>query len=240
MKLDILVFAAHPDDAEMSCGGTIMKAIQEGKKVGIIDLTRGELGTRGTKDTRAEESAEATRILGIHIRENLELDDCFFDLEKETQLKVISKIRKYRPQVVLANAIEDRHPDHGRGAKLIQESFFKSGLPKIETKDEQGNLQEAYRPDSLFHYIQDRYIKPDFVIDISEFVERKMESIKAFKTQFYNPDSSEPITYISKPDFLESLIGRNREYGKLLKTGTYAEGFTVNKIIEVQGITEIF
>lgn len=240
MKLDILVFAAHPDDAEMSCGGTLMKAISEGKKVGIVDLTRGERGTRGTKETRAEESAAATKILGIHVRENLELDDCFFEVDKETQLKIISKIRKYRPQVVIANAIEDRHPDHGRGAKLVQESFFKAGLPKIETFDEQGNLQEAYRPDSLFHYIQDRYIKPDFVIDITEFIDRKLESVKAFKTQFFDADSEEPITYISKPDFLESLIGRNREYGKLLKNGTYAEGFTVNKIIEIKDITEVF
>jgi len=240
MKLDILVFAAHPDDAEMSCGGTLMKAISEGKKVGIVDLTRGERGTRGTKETRAEESAAATKILGIHVRENLELDDCFFEVDKETQLKIISKIRKYRPQVVIANAIEDRHPDHGRGAKLVQESFFKAGLPKVETFDEQGKLQEAYRPDSLFHYIQDRYIKPDFVIDISEFVDRKLDSVKAFKTQFFDENSEEPITYISKPDFLESLIGRNREYGKLLKNGTYAEGFTVNKIIEIKDITEVF
>ena len=240
MKLDILVFAAHPDDAEMSCGGTIMKAIAEGKKVGIVDFTRGEMGTRGTIETRAEESAVASKILGIHTRENLGLDDCFFDLGKETQLIIISKIRKYRPQVVIANAIDDRHPDHGRGAKLVQESFFKAGLPKIKTFDEQGNLQEAYRPDSLFHYIQDKYIKPDFVIDISEFVDKKLEAVKAFKTQFYNPDLDEPITYISKPDFLESLIGRNREYGKLLKNGTYAEGFTSNKIVEVKGITEIF
>ncbi len=240
MKLDILVFAAHPDDAEMSCSGTILRAIKEGKKVGIIDLTRGEMGTRGTAETRASESAEATQILGIHARENLELDDCFFDLGKETQLKVISKIRKYRPQVVLANAIEDRHPDHGRGAKLVYEAFFKAGLPKIETFDEQGNLQEAYRPDSLFHYIQDKYIKPDFVIDITEFVEQKMEAIKAFKTQFYDPNSNEPITYISKPDFMDSLIGRNREFGKLLKSGTFAEGFTVNKIIEVKALTELF
>ena len=240
MKLDILVFAAHPDDAEMSCGGTILKAIAEGKKVGIVDFTRGEMGTRGTIETRAEESAAASKILGIHARENLGLDDCFFDLGIESQLKIISKIRKYRPQVVIANAMDDRHPDHGRGANLVQESFFKAGLPKIETFDEQGNLQEAYRPDSLFHYIQDKYIKPDFVIDISEFVDKKLEAVKAFKTQFYNPDLDEPITYISKPDFLESLIGRNREYGKLLKNGTYAEGFTSNKIIEVQGITEIF
>lgn len=240
MKLDILIFAAHPDDAEMSCSGTILRAIKEGKKVGIIDLTRGENGTRGTAETRASESAEATRILGIHTRENLELDDCFFDLGKENQLKVISKIRKYRPQVVLANAVEDRHPDHGRGAKLVYEAFFKAGLPKIETLDENGNLQEAYRPDSLFHYIQDRYIKPDFVIDITEYIEQKMEAIFAFKTQFYDPNSSEPITYISKPDFMDSLIGRNREYGKLLKNGTFAEGYTVNKVVEVKGITEIF
>lgn len=240
MKLDILVFAAHPDDAEMSCSGTIMRAIAEGKKVGIVDLTRGEMGTRGTAETRKAESEAATKILGIHTRENLELDDCFFQVDKETQLKVIAKIRKYRPSVVLANAITDRHPDHGRAAKLIQESFFKSGLPKIVTHDEQGNVQEAYRPDSLFHYIQDNHIKPDFVVDITDFVERKMESIKAFKTQFFDPNSTEPQTYISKPDFLESLIGRNREYGKLLKNGTFAEGYTVNKVIEVKDITEIF
>lgn len=240
MKLDILVFAAHPDDAEMSCAGTIMRAIAEGKKVGIIDLTRGELGTRGSALTRAQESAEATRILGIHVRENLELDDCFFEINKENQLSIINKIRKYKPQIVIANAIEDRHPDHGRGADLVREAFFKAGLPKIETFDETGKIQEAYRPDSLFHYIQDRYIMPDFVIDITPYVERKMEAIKAFKTQFYDPNSNEPLTYISKPDFLESLIGRNREYGKLLKDGVYAEGFTVNKIIEVQDICSIF
>ncbi len=239
-KLDILVFAAHPDDAEMSCAGTIMRAISEGKKVGIIDLTRGEMGTRGTAITRAEESATATQILGIHVRENLDLEDCFFDLSRESQLRIIQKIRKYKPQVVLANAIEDRHPDHGRAAKLVQEAFFKAGLPKIETHDENGISQEAYRPDSLFHYIQDRYIKPDFVIDITPFIDRKLESIKAFKTQFHNPDSNEPITYISKPDFLESLIGRNREYGKLLKNGVFAEGYTVNKIVEVQDITSVF
>jgi N-acetylglucosamine malate deacetylase 1 len=240
MKLDILVFAAHPDDAEMSCAGTIMRAIDEGKKVGIIDLTRGEMGTRGTAITRAEESAAATKILGIHARENLDLEDCFFDLSKESQLAIIRMIRKYKPQVVLANAIEDRHPDHGRAAKLVQEAFFKAGLPKIESFDEQGNKQEAYRPDSLFHYIQDRYIKPDFVIDISAYIDRKLEAIKAFKTQFHDPTSKEPLTYISKPDFLESLIGRNREYGKLLKNGTFGEGYTVNKILEVNSLTELF
>ncbi len=240
MKLDILVFAAHPDDAEMSCAGTIMRAIAEGKKVGIVDLTRGEMGTRGTAITRAEESAEATKILGIHTRENLEFDDCFFEINKENQLSIISKIRKYKPQVVLANAIEDRHPDHGRAAKLVQEAFFKSGLPKIETFDENGNPQQAYRPDSLFHYIQDRYIKPDFVIDITKYIDKKLEAIKAFKTQFYDPTSNEPLTYISKPDFLESLIGRNREYGKLLKDGVFAEAYTVNKIVEVQDICSIF
>lgn len=240
MKLDILVFAAHPDDAEMSCAGTIMKAIAKGKKVGIIDLTRGEMGTRGTAITRAAESEEASKILGIQVRENLELEDCFFELNKENQLKIISKIRTYQPQVVIANAIEDRHPDHGRAANLVREAFFKAGLPKIETYDSNGGKQNAFRPDSLFHYIQDRYIKPDFVIDITEFIDRKLESIKAYKTQFHDPNSNEPLTYISKPDFLESLIGRNREYGKLLKNGTFAEGFTVNKILEVESILDVF
>ncbi len=240
MKLDILVFAAHPDDAEMSCSGTIMRAIADGKKVGVVDLTRGEMGTRGTAITRAEESAAATKILGIHVRENLEMEDCFFEINKENQLSIINKIRKYQPKIVIANAIEDRHPDHGRGAKLVQEAFFKAGLPKIETYDENGNLQNAYRPDSLFHYIQDRNIKPDFVVDITPYIDRKLDAIKAFKTQFFDPNSKGPLTYISKPDFLESLVGRNREYGKLLKDGTFAEGFTVNKIIEVQDICSIF
>jgi bacillithiol biosynthesis deacetylase BshB1 len=239
MKLDLLVFAAHPDDAELACSGTIIKHVKMGKKVGIIDLTRGEMGTRGTAETRAEESKNATKILGIHVRENLALDDCFFDLSKESQLAIIRMIRKYKPDTVLANAIDDRHPDHGRGAKLVSEAFFKAGLRKIETFDD-GNLQEPWRPGAIYHYIQDRYIKPDFVIDITEEQEQKLDSIRAFKTQFFDPNSNEPQTYISSPDFLETIIARSREFGKLTKSGVFAEGFTVEKIIEVNKFEDIF
>lgn len=239
MKLDLLVFAAHPDDAELACSGTIIKHVKMGKKVGIIDLTRGEMGTRGTAETRAEESKNATKILGIHVRENLALDDCFFDLSKESQLAIIRMIRKYKPDTVLANAIDDRHPDHGRGAKLVSEAFFKAGLRKIETFDV-GNLQEPWRPGAIYHYIQDRYIKPDFVIDITEEQEQKLDSIRAFKTQFFDPNSNEPQTYISSPDFLETIIARSREFGKLTKSGVFAEGFTVEKIIEVNKFEDIF
>lgn len=239
MKLDLLVFAAHPDDAELACSGTIIKHVKMGKKVGVIDLTRGEMGTRGTAETRAEESKKATEILGIHARENLSLDDCFFDLSKESQLAIIRMIRKYKPLTVLANAIDDRHPDHGRGSKLVSEAFFKAGLRKIETF-ENGILQEPWRPASIYHYIQDRYIKPDFVIDITDEQEQKLESIRAFKTQFFDPNSDEPNTYISSPEFLETIIARSREFGKLTKSGVFAEGFTVEKIIEVNKFEDIF
>jgi bacillithiol biosynthesis deacetylase BshB1 len=238
MKLDILVFAAHPDDAELSCSGTIIKHIKLGKKVGIVDLTRGEMGTRGTAEIRDEESKAASKILGIHVRENLEMEDGFFELSKENQLKVIQMIRKYQPEVILANAIEDRHPDHGRAAKLIQEVHFKSGLTKVRTSYD-GIEQKAWRAKKVFHYIQDRLLKPDFVVDITEEMDQKMESVRAFKSQFYDPNSAEPSTYISSPDFYEAIISRCREMGKLSK-GTYAEGFTVIKTIEVDNLDSIF
>lgn len=239
MKLDLLVFAAHPDDAELACSGTIIKHVKMGKKVGVIDLTRGEMGTRGTAETRAAESKAATEILGIHVRENLALDDCFFDMSRDSQLAIIRMIRKYKPTTVLANAIDDRHPDHGRGAKLVSEAFFKAGLRKIETFED-GNLQEAWRPAAIYHYIQDRYIKPDFVIDITEEQNQKLDSIRAFKTQFFDPNSDEPNTYISSPEFLETIIARSREFGKLTKNGVFAEGFTVEKIAEVKNFDDIF
>lgn len=239
MKLDLLVFAAHPDDAELSCSGTIIKYVKMGKKVGIIDLTRGEMGTRGTAETRAAESKAATEILGIHIRENLSLDDCFFDLSKESQLEIIRMIRKYKPSKILANAIDDRHPDHGRAAKLVSEAFFKAGLRKIETV-ENGQVQEPWRAAAIYHYIQDRYIQPDFVIDITAEHEQKLDSIRAFKTQFFDPNSNEPNTYISSPQFFEIIIARSREFGKLTRNGIFAEGFTVEKIIEVKDFEDIF
>lgn len=234
MKLDILVFAAHPDDAELACSGTIMKHIALGKKVGIVDLTRGEMGTRGTAQTRLEESIASTKILGIHTRDNLEMDDCFFGNDRDNQLKIIRMIRRYRPSVVLANAINDRHPDHGRGAALVSEAFFKAGLPKIGTEDN-GLAQEAWRPQNIYHYIQDRYIKPDFVIDITDYMDRKMDSIKAFKTQFYDPDSAEPGTYISTPNFIYSIDARAREFGKL-GGGIFGEGFTTEKTPVVEDL----
>jgi N-acetylglucosamine malate deacetylase 1 len=237
MKLDILVFAAHPDDAELSCSGTIIKHIASGKKVGIVDLTKGEMGTRGTAETRKIESELATKILGIHVRENLGMRDCFFENDEKHQLEIIRMIRKYRPEIILANAVEDRHPDHGRASKLVSDSFFKSGLSKIETIDD-GQKQEAYRAKNIYHFIQDRYIKPDFIIDITDFMEQKMEAVRAFKTQFFDPDSSEPNTYISSPDFLESINARAREFGKLVG-GKFGEGFTTEKIVGVNSLFDL-
>ncbi|MHA8051990.1 bacillithiol biosynthesis deacetylase BshB1 [Aquirufa sp. OSTEICH-129A] len=234
MKLDILVMAAHPDDAELACSGTIVSQIQQGKKVGIVDFTRGELGTRGTPEIRLAESAAATAILGIHARENLGIRDGFFQNDEESQLKLIQVIRKYQPDIVLANALEDRHPDHGKGAQLAIDACFLSGLRKIETKDAQGNLQAAWRPKHLFHYIQDRYLNPDFVIDISAHWDVKEQSIRAFKSQFFDPNSTEPDSYISSPDFLEFIRARSMEMGH--KIGVkYGEGYQTQKTIGLKG-----
>lgn len=234
MKLDILVMAAHPDDAELACSGTIVSQIQQGKKVGIVDFTRGELGTRGTPEIRLAESAAATAILGIHARENLGIRDGFFQNDEESQLKLIQVIRKYQPDIVLANALEDRHPDHGKGAQLAIDACFLSGLRKIETKDTQGNLQAAWRPKHLFHYIQDRYLNPDFVIDISAHWDVKEQSIRAFKSQFFDPNSTEPDSYISSPDFLEFIRARSMEMGH--KIGVkYGEGYQTQKTIGLKG-----
>src|ERR1035437_2607310 len=232
MKLDILAFGAHPDDVELSCSGTILKNISLGKKVGIIDLTRGELGTRGTAAIRIKESADAAKILGVSFRENLKMEDGFFQNDKKHQLKVIQKIRQYRPDVVLANALEDRHPDHGRAAKLIADASFLSGLRKIETKLN-GKKQEAWRPKAVYHYIQYRKLNPDFVVDISSFMEKRMESIKAFSSQFYNPGSKEPATLISSSEFLKHIYSRAAEHGKLINV-QYAEGF--NMAEEYKGV----
>ena len=204
IKLDILAFGAHPDDVELSCSGTILKNISIGKKVGIIDLTRGELGTRGTVALRLKESDLAAKILGVSFRENLKMEDGFFRNDKRHQLAVIKKIRQYKPEVVLTNAIQDRHPDHGRGALLVADACFLAGLSKIESKHE-GKRQAAWRPKAVYHYIQYRKLKPDFVVDISSFMDDKMKSIKAFGSQFYNPNSKEPATLISNPDFLDYI-----------------------------------
>ncbi len=238
MKLDILVMAAHPDDAELGCGGTIIKHIIEGKKVGIVDFTRGELGTRGTPETRDREAADSARILGLAIRENLNLPDGFFQNDKEHQLSVIKAIRKYKPEIVLSNATYDRHPDHGRGSDLAFEACFLSGLTKIETASE-GRKQEAWRPKALYHFIQSQFIEPDFVIDISEVWDKKMEAIRAFKTQFYDPASQEPETYISNPGFLKLLEGRAIEMGHAIGV-RYGEGFVSRRWIGVKSLYNIF
>jgi bacillithiol biosynthesis deacetylase BshB1 len=226
MKLDILVMAAHPDDAELSCAGTILKHIAAGKKVGIVDFTRGELGTRGTPEIRLEESADATKILGLQARENLGIRDGFFRNDEETQLKLIEVIRKYQPDIVLANALEDRHPDHGKGAQLAIDACFLSGLRQIKTGD-----LPAWRPAQVYHYIQDRYLEPDFVVDISANWDQKEAAIRAFKSQFFDPNSAEPASYISSPDFLNFIQARAMEMGH--KIGVkYGEGFQSQKMLE--------
>ncbi len=237
MKLDVLVFAAHPDDAELACSGTILKYTNEGKKVGIVDLTQGELGTRGSAQLRAQEAAASAEILGLTIRENLGLRDGFFLNDEVNRLKVIEAIRKYQPEIVLANAFSDRHPDHGRASELINDAVFLSGLSKIETQLND-QTQKPWRPRLLLHYIQDRYIQPDILIDITPYWEQKLASIRAFKSQFFDPKSSEPDTYISSPDFLNALEARCREFGKSIQA-TYAEGFTSKKLLGVKSLFDL-
>jgi bacillithiol biosynthesis deacetylase BshB1 len=228
MKLDILVMAAHPDDAELSCSGTILKHIAAGKKVGIVDFTRGELGTRGTHEIRLQESADATKILGLHARENLGIRDGFFRNDEKTQLKLIEIIRKYQPDIVLANALVDRHPDHGKGAQLAIDACFLSGLRQIKTGD-----LSAWRPAQVYHYIQDRYLEPDFVVDISAHWDQKEAAIRAFKSQFFDPNSTEPTSYISSPDFLNFIQARAMEMGH--KIGVkYGEGFQKQGSLELK------
>ncbi len=237
MKVDILAFAAHPDDIEISAAGTLMKHIELGKKVVIVDLTQGELGSRGTIETRKSEAKASSKILGIHDRVNLKMEDGFFKISTENKLKIIEQIRRYQPEVVMVNALSDRHPDHGRASKLCSEACFLSGLLKIETEWE-GNKQEKWRPKAVYHYIQDIYIKPAFVVDISSVVERKIEALKAFKTQFFSEDSSEPKTPISGEDFFDFLKGRWKDYGRSIGV-EYAEGFTIERPIGVKDITEL-
>lgn len=228
MKLDILVFAAHPDDVELGCGGTVAKHVSLGHKVGIVDLTRGELGTRGTPDIRAKEASDAAAILGVSVRDNLSLKDGFFQNDAESQLVLVKAIRKYRPDIVIANAVYDRHIDHGKGASLAYDACFLSGLSKIETIDDQGAAQKAWRPNAVYHYIQSHYIEPDFVVDISDFWETKLKAIKAFRSQFHDPSSKEPSTYISSPAFMKMVESRAQELGHSIGTA-YGEGFTVRR-----------
>ena len=234
-KLDILVLAVHPDDAELGCAGTILKHINLGYKVGVVDLTRGELGTRGSVALRNREAAIASQILGLTVRDNLDLADGFFKNDREHQLKVIAAIRKYQPEIIITNAYHDRHPDHGRANLLVEESAFLSGLIKIETEDN-GKQQEAWRPKLTMHFIQDNFIRPDIVIDITDYWDKKMESIKAYGTQFHNPDADEENeTYISSPEFYHIIEGRAREFGKSIGA-RYAEGFTCKKILGIDNL----
>ncbi len=236
MKLDILAIGVHPDDVELGCSGTLINEIKRGKKVGIIDLTQGELGTRGTIDTRYKESAEAAMIIGVHMRENLQMRDGFFKNDEEHQRKLITAIRKYQPSIILGNVLHDRHPDHGRAGQMISDSCFLAGLSKIETKDEKGNDQKRWRPAYVLHYIQDWYHEPDLLIDISDVFEQRMRSIQAYGTQFNAPgNDKEPQTYISTPDFLESVIARARMFGKRIGV-KYAEGFISEKKIGIRDL----
>lgn len=237
MKCDFLAIGAHPDDVELGCGGTIIKLISEGKTVSVIDLTEGELGTRGTPETRAQEAADAAKLLGLSARENLKMKDGFLNNSEYYQLKIVEKIRKYKPTIVLANAIDDRHPDHAKAAKLVSDACFLSGLKKVETFEE-GELQEAWRPKHIFHYIQWKNVVPEFVIDISGFMDKKIQACLAYKTQFYNPESKEPVTPIATKDFLESLTYRAQDLGRLSGV-EYAEGFTAEKLIALKNFDGI-
>ena len=237
MKLDILAFGAHPDDVELGCSGTIAKEVSLGKKVGIIDLTRGELGTRGSVEIRNSESAKASEILGVVVRENLDMRDGFFVNDEAHQLKVIEMIRKYQPEIVLCNAITDRHIDHGKGSKLVSDACFLSGLRQIKT-ELNGEAQEAWRPKVVYHYIQWQNIEPNFVVDISEFMDKKMQSVLAYSSQFYDPNSKEPVSPITSKNFLDSVKYRAQDLGRLVGV-EYAEGFTTERYLAVNSLGDL-
>ena len=237
MKLDILAIGVHPDDVELACSGTVAKHVAMGKQVGILDLTRGELGTRGTAELRAKEAAEGAKIMGVTIRENAGLRDGFFTIDEANFLPIIHYLRLYRPEIVLCNAIKDRHPDHGRAAQLVSEACFLSGLRKVETQHN-GSTQEAWRPKAIYHYIQDNWVEPHFIVDITEVIDIKMKAIQAFSSQFFNAGTitDEPVTPISTPDFLAFIEARARQFGRIIST-TYGEGFTVERAAGVSDIT---
>lgn len=237
IKLDILAFGAHPDDVELGCGATIAKEIWLGKKVGIIDLTRGELGTRGSIEIRQKEATKAAEILGVCVRENLDFADGFFVNDKIHQLKVIEMIRKYQPEIVLCNAIDDRHIDHSKGSKLVSDACFLSGLLKIETKID-GKIQERWRPKHVFHYIQWKNIEPDFVVDVSGFLDKKVASVMAYTSQFYDPKSNEPETPITSKNFIDSIVYRARDIGRLIDVES-AEGFTTERYVAIEDFSKL-
>lgn len=236
-KVDILAIGAHPDDVELSAAGTILKHVQAGKKVAIVDLTQGELGSRGTKETRFNEAAKAAKIMGLSQRVNLKLADGFFEITQENLMKLVIQIRRFQPDIVLANAIYDRHPDHKRGSDLVSRACFLAGLLKIET-NLQGKAQEKWRPKVVYHYIQDRYIKPDFVVDVTSYVQQKFQAIQAYSTQFYNPETKEENTPISGKDFMDFLEGRMRELGRTIGV-EFAEGYTVERTIGVNLLDDL-
>lgn len=237
MKIDILAIGAHPDDVELSCSATLAKEISRGKKVGILDLTRGELGTRGTAEIRDKEASDAAEILGVEFRKNLEFSDGFFVNNVSHQLEIIKILRKYRPEIVLCNAVDDRHIDHGKGAKLVADSCFLSGLRKIETICK-GEKQKAWRPKKVYHYIQWKNLEPDFVVDVSGFMDKKMAAVKAYRSQFFDENSKEPETPISGSNFFDSITYRARDLGRL--TGVeYAEGFTVSQFPAVDSLFDL-
>lgn len=237
MKLDILAIGSHPDDVELSCSGTLAKEVARGRKVGILDLTRGELGTRGSAETRDVEAAEAAKILGIHMRHNVGFKDGFFVNDREHQMEIIQILRKYRPEIVFCNAVDDRHIDHGKGSRLASDACFLSGLIKIETLSN-GEIQQPWRPKQVFHYIQWKNLEPDIVVDISGYIDKKVASVKAYKTQFFNKDSQEPKTPISTDNFLDSITYRARDLGRIIGTD-HAEGFTVERYAAVDSIFDL-
>ncbi len=237
MKLDILAFGAHPDDVELGCGATLAKEISLGKKVGIVDLTRGELGTRGSADLRDKEAEDAAKILGVSVRENLRFADGFFKNNKEHQLEIIKMIRKYQPEIVLCNAVDDRHIDHPKGSNLVSDASFLSGLLKIETEVE-GRLQDKWRPKQVYHYIQWKNIEPDFVVDVTNFIDVKQKAVFAYSSQFFDSKSKEPETPITSKNFIDSINYRARDLGRLIGV-EYAEGFTSERYVAVENLSKL-
>lgn len=237
MKLDVLVFAAHPDDAELSCGGTILSLVNQGKRVGVVDFTRGEMGTRGTPEIRDLEAAAASKILGLSVRENLRLKDVFFENDDSSVLEIVKRIRKYQPTTILANALSDRHPDHGKAAAVVKRAIFLAGLKKLET-DLDGQAQEHWYIKNLYHYVQTDFHKPDFVVDVSEFWDQRMEAVRAFKSQFFDPNGEATNTLISTPEFIDLLDARAREYGMAIRV-KYGEGFVSDRTVGVSDLSSL-
>ena len=238
MKLDVLAIGSHPDDVELGCSGTLINAVKKGKKVGIVDLTQGELGTRGTVQTRYDEAANAAKIMGITVRENLKMRDGFFKNDEEHQMQLVRILRKYKPEIVIGNILEDRHPDHGRGGWLTYDACFFSGLRQVKTTGDDGQEQEKWRPKLLLHYIQDRFYEPDIITDVTEVWEQRMAAIRAYKTQFYDPNSDEPQSYLSSPEFIEALTARARLLGKRIGV-KYGEGFLSKKSIGIKDLDSL-